>query len=333
MERENNRFQAHAMRLRRRGPTRAAPRAPGEAGDPAPLRPRPLSARPRLSAPAPPGRASPREPTRLVAGGLAPNSHAASAGARRCRDDTERRRPAAGSGAAGRSGRTRVRGAPRPPAAVRRVTAPRPPEERPTPTAPPPPRARFWGCRRRVRSVRREAAPPTRRAAVAVAARPGAPRAELRPTPSEPSGATLGAARASRHFPRRLRAGEPHAKAPDKSPAAETPPGRGAARPERSGPFSLRAEPSRGEPCGGSAAAGGSAGRGVGSGPGRGEGERGFQGTPARGSGTDLSPSARCDRRSSGREEAPSEAIYLPPESGLRFPHRPRVTMAALGGF
>lgn len=139
MERENNRFQAHAMRLRRRGPTRAAPRAPGEAGDPAPLRPRPLSARPRLPAPAPPGRASPREPTRRVAGGLAPNSHAASAGARRCRDDTERRRPAAGSGAAGRSGRTRVRGAPRPPAAVRRVTAPRPPEERPPPPPPPGP--------------------------------------------------------------------------------------------------------------------------------------------------------------------------------------------------
>lgn len=188
MERENNRFQAHAMRLRRRGPTRAAPRAPGEAGDPAPLRPRPLSARPRLPAPAPPGRASPREPTRRVAGGLAPNSHAASAGARRCRDDTERRRPAAGSGAAGRSGRTRVRGAPRPPAAVRRVTAPRPPEERPPP--PPPPRARFWGCRRRVRSVRREAAPPTRRAAVAVAARPGAPRAGLRTERRYPRGST-----------------------------------------------------------------------------------------------------------------------------------------------
>ena len=278
MERENNRFQAHAMRLRRRGPTRAAPRAPGEAGDPAPLRPRPLSARPRLSAPAPPGRASPREPTRLVAGGLAPNSHAASAGARRCRDDTERRRPAAGSGAAGRSGRTRVRGAPRPPAAVRRVTAPRPPEERPPPPPPPGPVSGAAGggyARSGGRRPHRPVGPPSR------SRRDRAPRGQGSGRPPR----NRAALPSGQHgLPGTFREGsEPESRT--RRPRTKAPPLRpllAEARPAPSAPDLSRSAPSRAEASRAVAARprGGARGGGWAAAPGEARGNGGFKGLP-----------------------------------------------------
>lgn len=176
MERENNRFQVHAMRLRRRSPTRTALRAPGEAGNPAPLR-RGLCLpgsgcphRPHLGEPLPVGNPRVRgpaaslrttTPSRPWCGDVAMTP---SAGVR------ERGSVPLGEAAARVCAEPRVCQVP-----VRRKTALWPPEE-----CPPPSRARFWGCWRRVQG---EAAPPARRAAVTVTARRGGPKGRAQPDP------------------------------------------------------------------------------------------------------------------------------------------------------